>query len=164
MAVQRHVTNWLVSCNGSRLMLAGLHQVSYWVQLLNILFLLTRAGTKRCHYTLLVYTIFSQHTYSDMQDVLCYTTPHNFAILRQTCGHEIPQENSLVDIYILYLAKIWNASQRQVCHAYLRPPVGRQYGMSISQQPLNRSLPNFQQLLLMSNEGKVESFSSFAYG
>ena len=46
----------------------------------------------------------------------------------------------------------------------LRPPAGRQYGMSISQQPLNRSLPNFQQLLLMSNEGKVESFSSFAYG
>ena len=30
----------------------------------------------------------------------------------------------------------------------LRPPAGRQYGMSISQQPLNRSLPNFQQLLL----------------
>ena len=47
---------------------------------------------------------------------------------------------------------------------YLRPPAGRQYGMSISQQPLNRSLPNFQQLLLMLNEGKVESFSSFAYG
>ena len=34
----------------------------------------------------------------------------------------------------------------------LRPPAGRQYGMSMSQQPLNRSLPNFQQLLLMSNE------------
>ena len=46
----------------------------------------------------------------------------------------------------------------------VRPPAGRQYGMSISQQPLDRSLPNFQQLLLMSNEGKVESFSSFAYG
>ena len=46
----------------------------------------------------------------------------------------------------------------------LRPPAGRQYGMSISQQPFNRSLPYFQQLLLMSNEGEVESFSSFAYG
>ena len=46
----------------------------------------------------------------------------------------------------------------------LRPPAGRQYCMPISQQPINRSLPNFQQLLLMSNEGKVESFSSFAYG
>ena len=49
-------------------------------------------------------------------------------------------------------------------HQTLRPPAGRQYGMPISQQPLNRSLPNFQQLLLMSNEDKVESFSSFAYG
>ena len=46
---------------------------------------------------------------------------------------------------------------------FLRPPAGRQYCMPISQQPLNRSLPNFQQLLLMWNEGKVESFSSFAY-
>ena len=45
----------------------------------------------------------------------------------------------------------------------LRPPAGRQYRMPISQQPFNRSLPNFQQLLLMSNEGKVENFSSFAY-
>ena len=46
----------------------------------------------------------------------------------------------------------------------LRPPAGRQYRMPISQQPFNRTLPNFQQLLLMSNEGKVENFSSFAYG
>ena len=46
----------------------------------------------------------------------------------------------------------------------LRPPAGRQYRMPISQQPFNRSLPNFQQLLLISNEGKVENFSSFAYG
>ena len=46
----------------------------------------------------------------------------------------------------------------------LRPPAGRQYRMPISQQPFNRSLPNFQQLLLVSNEGKVEKFSSFAYG
>ena len=38
----------------------------------------------------------------------------------------------------------------------LRPPAGRQYHMLISQQPLNRSLPNFQQVLLMLNEGKVE--------
>ena len=41
----------------------------------------------------------------------------------------------------------------------LRPPAGRQYSMLISQQPLDRSLPTFQQLLLMSNEGKVENFS-----
>ena len=54
--------------------------------------------------------------------------------------------------------------KRDMESVVLRPPAGRQYGMSISQQPLNRSLPNFQQLLLMSNEGKVESFSSFAYG
>ena len=46
----------------------------------------------------------------------------------------------------------------------LRPPAGRQYCMPISQEPLNRSLPNCQQLLHLSNEGKVESFSSFASG
>ena len=46
----------------------------------------------------------------------------------------------------------------------LRPPAGRQYRMLISPQPFNRSLSNLQQLLLMSNEGKVENFSSFAYG
>ena len=45
----------------------------------------------------------------------------------------------------------------------LRPPAGRQYRMPISQQPFNRSLQNFQQLLL-SNDGKVENFSSLAYG
>ena len=49
----------------------------------------------------------------------------------------------------------------------LRPPAGRQMTtlpMPISQQPLNRSSPNFQQLLLMSNKGKLVSFSSFAHG
>ena len=45
----------------------------------------------------------------------------------------------------------------------LRPPAGRQYRMPMSQQPFNRSLPNFQQLLLMSNEGNVDNFSSFAF-
>ena len=39
----------------------------------------------------------------------------------------------------------------------LRGSASRQYCMPISQQPFNRSLPNFQQLLLMSNGGKVEN-------
>ena len=49
----------------------------------------------------------------------------------------------------------------------LRPPAGRQMTilpMPISQQPLIRSSPNFQQLLLMSNKGKLVNFNSFAHG
>ena len=48
----------------------------------------------------------------------------------------------------------------------LRPPAGRQMTilpMPISQQPFNRSWPNCQQLLAMSNKGKLVNFSSFAH-
>ena len=71
----------------------------------------------------------------------------------------------LCDLFIFVLPTLFSEiSTLKLEKSTLRPPAGRQYGMSISQQPLNRSLPNFQQLLLMANEGKVESFSSFAYG
>ena len=53
----------------------------------------------------------------------------------------------------IYLPRPVVRKQRQT--DTLRPPAGRQYGMSISQQPLNRSLPNFQQLLLMKAKLKV---------
>ena len=46
--------------------------VLYWVQLLNISFLLTRAYKKDVYYTRLVYRIFLRQTYFDMQDVLSF--------------------------------------------------------------------------------------------
>ena len=65
--------NWLVSNkyysrpnNDRSQIVAGLRRVSYWEQLLNIIFILTR-GCKQFFsntYTLSVYKLFSQRTYN----------------------------------------------------------------------------------------------------
>ena len=44
--------------------------------------------------------------------------------------------------------KSWNLNFQKEYEPCLRRPAGRQYCMPLSQQPFNRSLPIFQQLLL----------------
>ena len=125
---------------------------------------LTAANTKRM-FSVSETTIIRSFQKALFSRFLSSTYAEHVGLAADTCHsqHDINMHCSMFAIivfkYITHCSKHFQLARNK-----LRPPAGRQYGVPISQQPLNRSLPNFQQLLLMSNEGKVESFSSFAYG
>ena len=82
-------------------MVAGLCQVLYWLQTLNMSFLLTRAWNF-FYCTRLVYKLFLQRTYSDMQDVCRFNV--------NSQSHWGPQLNysyiliNSISVYIFYRA------------------------------------------------------------
>ena len=65
---------------------------------------------------------------------------------RQTFYINIPMNATLAPLRIFFTT-VLKSPVSQKKYGVLRPPAGRQYRMPISQQPFNRSLKKFQQLL-----------------